>query len=281
MSELEKNNDSKLNTSNIFDEFEVDDETRHEIEEISINKDSVYYMKKTASVLTYFNFLVFFVLLILTSYIMIEKSNSDLFNDKEYLSPICNILWWADINLLWECSSLAILNEKVDKNIVTISKEHFTKLVPILKKSYEKENSKNSKEAIFIIDKSKNKTDPILVLNEFDKLKNKFTWIDKDKIRCKDLKINNWVLEAKCSAYSTAWYTDIPWLKGEKTLNTISWTSITLASSFINYLSNSNKFDILEKQKIFETNPYFWEWNYIYMTDFKIRLKFKNNDLSL
>jgi len=41
MSETEKNDDSKLNTSNIFDEFEVDEQTKQEIDDIrkDINKN--------------------------------------------------------------------------------------------------------------------------------------------------------------------------------------------------------------------------------------------------
>jgi hypothetical protein len=48
MSEIEKyvTEDDKLNTSNIFDEFEVDDETKEQLENLNINKNSVYYMQR-------------------------------------------------------------------------------------------------------------------------------------------------------------------------------------------------------------------------------------------
>jgi hypothetical protein len=49
MSEIEKKDDEKLNTNNIFDEFEVDEETQKDIDELekSINKDFLYYLEKT------------------------------------------------------------------------------------------------------------------------------------------------------------------------------------------------------------------------------------------
>ena len=48
MSEIGKKDDEELNTSNIFDEFEVDEETKKDINELesSINKDLTYYLEK-------------------------------------------------------------------------------------------------------------------------------------------------------------------------------------------------------------------------------------------
>jgi hypothetical protein len=48
MSEIEKKDDRVLNTGNIFDEFEVDEETKDDINELekSINKDLYYYASK-------------------------------------------------------------------------------------------------------------------------------------------------------------------------------------------------------------------------------------------
>jgi DeoR/GlpR family transcriptional regulator of sugar metabolism len=48
MSETEKKDDKKINTRNLFDEFEVDEETRSDINELekAINKDLYYYVTK-------------------------------------------------------------------------------------------------------------------------------------------------------------------------------------------------------------------------------------------
>jgi phage-related protein len=83
-------------------------------------------------------------------------------------------------------------------------------VVSILEKAYEIDNIQNSKESIFIIDKNKNKNDPYLILNEFDKIKNEFTSIDKKKIQCRNVVIEGNIFEAQCSAFSTLWYDNIP-----------------------------------------------------------------------
>jgi len=70
---------------------------------------------------------------------------------------------------------LAISIKNIDKNNDILSKEFLKKTIPIIEESYEIDNVKNSKESIFIIDKSLNKNDPLFILNEFDKIKNDFT----------------------------------------------------------------------------------------------------------
>lgn len=279
--EMEKDKESNVSTSNIFDEFEVDEETRKEIEEISINKDAIYYMQKISSVFKYVNYLLLFVILIAWSYVYIQKSESKMLDDKYYLVAICDILNWEWVSIGSNCSSLAISNKKIDDTISLLNKDYLKKLIPVVIKSYEIESIKNSKESIFIIDKSKNKNNPIFILNEFDRIKNEFTWILKEKIRCEEVKINWNILEVKCSAFTTSWDPSIFWFKWEKTINTISWTSITLAASFINYVSRQDNINILDKQKTFETSPYFGEWKFIYQTDFELKFEYSNNTLSL
>jgi hypothetical protein len=83
-------------------------------------------------------------------------------------------------------------------------------IISILQKTYEINNIKNSKESIFIIDKNNNKNDPYSILNEFDKIKNEFTSIDKKKIKCDHIIIKGKIFEAKCYAFSTLWYDNIP-----------------------------------------------------------------------
>jgi hypothetical protein len=84
------------------------------------------------------------------------------------------------------------------------------KVITILEKTYEIDNIKNSKESIFIIDKNNNKNDPYTILNEFDRIKNEFTSIDKKKIQCNSIVIKGKIFEARCSAFSTSWYDNIP-----------------------------------------------------------------------
>ena len=145
----------------------------------------------------------------LVSYIVIQKSTVDFFNDKEYLNPFCNILNGTTESVN-SCSSLAISINRAEKDISNLQESYMKKVVSILQKTYEIDNVKNSKESIFIIDKSKNKNEPSVILNEFDKIKNEFTSIDKKKIQCRDIVIEGKIFEAKCSAFSTLWYDNIP-----------------------------------------------------------------------
>ena len=283
MSEIEKNvtEDEKLNTSNIFDEFEVDEKLIDEDEKEKVKKDWIYYIKTIWNFLVYVNLILFLVVVSLFSYVYIETSDSDLFDSHGYLNPVCDFLNWEDTSFLWDCSWLSYSIKKIDSLNKQGNEANLEKVVDVLKKSYTINSIKNSKEAIFIIDKSKNKNDPIKILNEFDILKNEFTY-DKDRIKCENIIIEADILEANCSSFSAAWYKKIPWLNWEKTIHTLHWTSVTLASSFINYISKHPKFSVIDRQKMFEIVPYFGEWNFVYKTNFKIKIKYSNvNDLSL
>ena len=280
MSEIEKalTEDDKLNTSNIFDEFDIDGEIINELEENKVKKDWMFYIQKIWNFFVYVNFILFIIVVSLFSYIYIETSDSNLFNSKEYLDSIwiCNFLNWTDTSFMWACSWLSHTIQKIDFLNKKQSEENLEKVIDILKKSYEINSIKNSKEALFLIDKSKNKNDPIKILNEFDILKNDFASVEKRRIQCDNIIIDWNILKASCSSYSAGWYKNIPWFKWEKTIYTLKWTSITLASSFINYLWNSSMFNVINKQKMFESVPYFWEWNFSHKTNFKIEIQYND-----
>lgn len=284
MLEKGKNNseeNEKLNTSNIFDEFDVDDETRQEIEKINIKKDPIYFISKISSFMRTLNFLLFFIIIIVLSYIFVQKTESTFFEQKDYLAPFCTILNWFDYQSWSTCSSLTISLNNINKKNKQLEKKYLLKIIPIITKSYEIENIQNSQKALFIINKSKNKNNPINILNEFDKLKNQFRGIEKQKMTCNKINIHNDILEARCSTFSTAWHTGIPWLKWEKSVDRIEGTSISLASSFLNFIDKNDTFSLMEEQKTFNRIPYFWEGNYIYKTDFRLKIKYIKSNLVL
>ncbi len=280
MSEIEKK-EEEVNTSNIFDEFEIDEETKKDFDnlESSIKKDIFYYLDKFWNVLRFFNYTMFIVISLWLWYIFLQNTNAEFLKDQKYLAPVCSILNW-NIPYSETCSALSVSTKKVDDQIKGLQKDYLTSIISILQKTYEIDNVKNSKESIFIIDKYRNKNDPYYILNEFDKIINEFTSVDKKKIQCDGITITWNVFEAKCGAFSTLWYDNIPWIDWDK-INTIQWTSISLASSFINYLSKIPDIKLLDRQKTFESKPYFWEWNYTYKTDFKIKFEYGRADLSL
>lgn len=279
----EEKNNSNLESSNIFDDFELDSDTKQELEGMSDKtiKDSDYYLSKLWMILKYLNLLFFIILSLLFSYILIQQSSSDIFKQKSYLNPVCSILNWADYNSWNNCSSVKNSISFIDKELSDLSYNYVSKIAPILEKSYEIDNMKNSKESLFIVDKSLNKNDPILILNKFDRIKSDFTSVDKQMIKCEDVNIEWNIFEAKCSAFSDSWDDNIPWANWEKAVNIVSWTSITLASSFLNYLSKDKNIILLDKQKVFESSAYLWEWWYVYKTDFDIKFQYSKDNSNL
>lgn len=90
-------------------------------------------------------------------------------------------------------------------------------------------------------------------------------------------------MEISCDAYSSRWDRNIVWLNwnNQKSEN-VSGTSISIASSFINFLEkNSTQFTLTDKQKEFSYNDvadYGW---YSRKTNFKLSLKLTSNTLLL
>jgi hypothetical protein len=91
------------------------------------------------------------------------------------------------------------------------------------------------------------------------------------------------VLEVTCDAYSQGYENN--WIVGfsgevRKKSEYISWTSLSLANSFLNYIEKTSKdFTIVDKQKLFEIGSVDWSseiWlatGYTKRTTFNIKLK--------
>ena len=157
MPNTEKNWEDILSTSNIFDDFEVDEETKNDINHLkdTDNKDMYYYLNKAWLVFKIINYVFFVLIILLGSYIFLQKSTSDFARDQWYLNSFCNILIWSE-HSFDNCSSLAVSLDKINNKIDALDKLHLKKIIPILEKTYEINNIKNSKESLFIIDKNNN-----------------------------------------------------------------------------------------------------------------------------
>jgi hypothetical protein len=69
---------------------------------------------------------------------------------------------------------------------------------------YKIENFNSSKDVVFLREKSEKKLPVLKILEEFDDLKNSFESIEKNKIKCTDIEIDNeYIFKANCEAYST------------------------------------------------------------------------------
>ena len=85
------------------------------------------------------------------------------------------------------------------------------------------------------------------------------------------------ILSMKCQAFAW-WYTsEIIWFSGNKNSkqDSLNGTSISIANSFINFLEkNATKyFLVVERQKIFESQPVIWKDGYTNQTNFDLKLK--------
>lgn len=286
MAKNELENKDKIedfNWENIFEDFSSDELLWKDIEEIKKEetKDFYYYLSFISGILKVFNFILFVTLLIFISYNYIQKKEE--LKSYDILSPVCNLILWDSYVDSGECYWLFAKIEEELVNVNEIEKKQFTKVINIISDVYTIDNFMNSESMIFLINKSENKFDPINILSEFDKLKNEFEPLDKSKIECWRIAINNQnEFDIKCTIYSSDWDNDIKdfdsiWSK------LMGWTSISIASSFIEFIEkNSNTFEILEKQKNFSSNKVSWKWIYTKSTEVNLKLKYNSiNNLSL
>lgn len=98
------------------------------------------------------------------------------------------------------------------------------------------------------------------------------------RIQCEDFNINeDFILTAKCIAYSSDFAKDIKWFDGTDN-DRISGTSISVANSFLNYIDKqSDVFTLIDRQKKFQLQEFFSEYtNFSKKTDFDLKLQYDN-----
>lgn len=266
-----------INISNIFEDFDSNIDIDSESEKNETKKDFIYYLNIIWNIFKYLNILFVFVLVFVLSYVWVQLSED--FKEKSYLDPICDLLLWENLNYdELSCSSVSSILWVYEDKLNTKKEDILVKLIPLVQDLYIIEDFKNSKKVNFLLDKSESRDNPILIVKDFDFLKNDFTILDKAQIRCSNIKVSENLLEADCSAFSSLWDSWIPWFNWEKTeANSIWWTSVSLASSFLNYIDLSDNFDVVDMQKVFTYTKVVWEGNFTYKTDFKLKAQYKES----
>lgn len=274
------NND--INESNIFKElsWELDFwDIKQESETLDVVKDSIYYMWLSRKWLFYFNIALLLILLLVFSYVKIQKSETMLSNS--LLNPICSILLGSDLSskITWDCSSVYSLYTKYNTDNETAKMTFTNSITNILPTIYALENFTLSKDVKFLLEKTDSKLRPLDILSSFDKLKNSFVAWDKWQLTCSNIEIaEDSLLSISCTAYSSDWTDSIPSSEPGKK---ISGTSISLATSFISYIEkNSKDFQIIDKPKIFSWDNYTGVWYYTKKTDFNLKLKYYKNNIN-
>ncbi len=287
----ESENNESINTSNIFDEFDSDWDLLSEVQKLKEEneRDVYYYLSIATGVLKTLFVLMLFAIIIVGSYIYLQKNDS--LNNKSFLNPICNILnWWVPIpNNVNNCSSVSYTIDSYESSIKKLKQEQTEAILPLISSIYQKQNFTKTKEVSFLLDKSENKLDVLGIINEFDKLKNNYLWLEKSKIQCENLKIDSeeMILSMKCASYSMWFEREIIGFSWEKKDRDLVWTSMSIANSFLNYIEKQSKntqddnkvytFDIIDRQKVFSNQSVTWERSgYTSKTNFDLKLKINN-----
>jgi len=281
-------------TDNIFAElsWELDFWKKEDIIEVKIVKDKEYYLTQTKTVLSVVNIILFISLILWFLYV--KAQNNETNYSKAFLDPFCLfILWDLKEKNTWDyCSSISALSIDYDSKINQLKNDIAERLSKIILTLLKVENFTNSSEISFLLNNKLTKLKVLDILNDFDKLKNAFSWDDKKLVSCDSIKIN-WdnTFEATCNIYSSSWeridnfnWLWIVWDTWDRKTSLIEWTSISVAASFLNFIEKNPEynFQLIEKQKIFDSEVV-WEGPYVKKTKIELKMKYNNlkNNLSL
>ncbi|MDD3793274.1 MAG: hypothetical protein PHI37_00480 [Candidatus Gracilibacteria bacterium] len=269
-----------INSSNIFDDFTNDTSLINEVERLKEKekKDVYYYMSLFGAILQNIFVLLLIFAFIGYTYLYIQKNPN--ISNKAILDPFCFIINKSGIEIpdgTIYCSSITFTKNFYDYKMEQLRNEQSIKIFENITRLYEEGNLLKTKEISFLINKKNEKVNVLKVLEEFDKLKNDFTGIDRRKIQCEDIAINSndSSLTASCTSYSQGYERGIIGFSGVKNAEQTSGTSISIANSFLNYIDkNSKNFIIEDRQKIFNNTIISGEKNgYTNKTEFELKLK--------
>jgi hypothetical protein len=270
---------SDINSKNIFEEFDWDNlNLIDEVEKLKFEaeKDIYYYLNIVWKILGYIFWILFILWVVFFSYIKIQSNDS--MSNKWFLDPFCWFILSEVPNpkeYLW-CSSISSVKKYYTNELDGLKKSQSSKLLPILNLVYENENFLKSKEILFVLNKSNNKFKVLDAISSFDKLKNEYVWIyNKNSIVCNNLSLD-WVekiFTLKCEAFSSDFDNNIIWFSWRNN-ELISWTSISLANSFLNFIEKKwEKFTLIDRQKVFSSTSVTGGLWYTNKTSFDVKLK--------
>lgn len=269
-----QNQNTDINSENIFDEFTDSQEIKAELDENDKKneKDIYYYLGKISSTLLWLNIILFLLIILGFAYVYIQ--NSETKREYTFLSPICSIFLWNGNIYPGTCYGISPALNEYNQLLEQISLQQSERILPLLGDTYSLENFNLSKKVSFILDKSNSRLKPLEILNEFDKMKNIFSPTDKSEISCYDINILDHVISMTCDSFSSDWNTDIVSVEST-TLKTLAWggTSISKASSFIDFLERypNSPFEIVNKPEKYNSES-FQSWPYTQKTTFRFDL---------
>jgi hypothetical protein len=288
-----KSEPDSLDWDNIFKELSWELDFWNSTEDSNKDKnikDSLYYLKMWAKSFATLNIVL--AIIVAISFLYVKVQNNPNLYSKAILDPFCFALLSDDMKNTWDyCSSVLSLSEDYKLKTEQLKNEIVSSLSLLSEDIYSIDNFIYSKEITFLMDAKANKLNVLNILNDFDKLKNDFSGWDKKMIVCDSINITKEYIDVTCNAYSSSWETTgfvwwwIVWSTWDRNSSIIEGTSISVASSFLNFIEKnpSYNFKIVERQKSFSSETIIWEWPYVRKTNFNFKLKYNNllNNLSL
>jgi len=276
--------EKKITTDNILDVFSKDmmDEKKKELKESIKEKDPVLYLNKITGILKFGFFISLFFAWVLSAYSFIQ--NNEDATQLSMLEPICFIFLWKEASNQYDgCASISSAQKYYGDELNDVKKDQSEKIMSILERVYSLENFLFSEDIAFILEKSSEKVPVVEMLSEFNELKDAFEPTKKVyAIECDDIELNNNLeLNISCSAYSSDWSdSNIMWFNWQTNSKKISWTSISVASSFVNFLKKkADNFHIVESTKIYNYSTSIEEGKerYTKRTDFDVNMRYINH----
>lgn len=271
----------KVDTSNIFDDFTDDIKLKEEIKVLVENqqRDIFYYIQKIKRFLQFF--IVLLTIFISISYWYIYIQNSENYNNSSLIDPICFFILWDIVNTNTYCSSVSSLYKQYSTKLDSLKNIQNNNITSIFENVYKVENFLESKEVIFLKNKTDSKIDITWILISFDSLLTNFESTEKEKLKCYNMEIySDNKIKFTCDAYSSWFDKTIKWF--DWTTNVLVWwSSISYANSFINFIkTQSNNFSIINEQKIFNSTPLLLEKNWFTdKTNFNLELQYNSNNI--
>jgi len=281
MPDNKTNSNTQIDSTNIFEDFKTDVKLWKEVkaQEKKASKDIFYYLKIFTGGFKVINLIAVLCICVFLLYSFFQSRES--LENYSFLWPVCSLFLWDVWSEVSGCYWLTAFSSKTDQDINLVKEKHFERVIPLFEHVYELDNFVSSSEVSFLLKTSESRLRPMKILSDFDELKNKFEPIDKSKVQCFDIVIrDDMTLSARCEAYSSDWDSDITWPENNKA----SGTSISVASSFIDFLENTqgSQFDVSSKQKVFDFETVSGNGIYTKKTSFDLELRYTGtNNLAL
>lgn len=271
---------SDFDDSDIFADFSWDKKLKEEVQEFEKEqkRDLFDILNIFSWLFRTVNLLLFVLIFIWVWYTYIQKDET--FSNSTIIDPLCFIFVWDDnIKEKDLCSSITYTSNFYKNKVKELKDRQFKEVFSIIGDVYKSENFINSRDVIFLKDNFNKRLKPTEILNSFNKLLSDFN-INKKSITCDNISIDkDSILQANCTSYKNWWTDDVNWLNFDN--KKYFWSSISLASSFLDYVSRSNtNFSLLEKQKDFSSESDSWSLDSS-TTKFSLKLKYITNNLSL